>query len=55
MVRDRDTKFTAAFDAVIAAAGIPTLRSLRRTPRANAITERWIGSCRRELMDQTLL
>jgi transposase InsO family protein len=55
IVRDRDTKFTAAFDAVFAAAGIRTLRSPVRAPRANAITERWIGSCRRELLDQTLV
>ena len=26
-----------------------------RTPRMNAITERWIGGCRRELLDRTLV
>ena len=26
-----------------------------RTPRMNAITERWIGGCRRELLDRTLI
>ena len=25
-----------------------------QTPRMNAITERWIGGCRRELLDRTL-
>jgi putative transposase len=55
LLRDRDTKFTTAFDAVFAAANIRILRSLIRAPRANAIMERWIGSCRRELLDQTLI
>jgi putative transposase len=44
LLRDRDTKFTAAFDAVFAAAGIRILRSPIRAPRANPIMERWIGS-----------
>jgi putative transposase len=55
LLRDRDTKFTAAFDAVFTGAGIRTLRSPIRAPRANAIMERWIGGCRRELLDQTLI
>jgi putative transposase len=55
LLRDRDTKFTAAFDSVLAAAGIRILRSPIRAPRANAIMERWIGGCRRELLDQTLI
>lgn len=55
LLRDRDTKFTAAFDAVFTSAGIRILRSPVQAPRANAIMERWIGSCRRELLDQTLI
>ena len=55
LLRDRDTKFTAAFDEVLTSTGIRILRSPIRAPRANAIMERWIGSCRRELLDQTLI
>jgi putative transposase len=55
LLRDRDTKFTVAFDAVFTAAGIRILRSPIRAPRANAVMERWIGGCRRELLDQTLI
>jgi len=55
LLRDRDTKFTAAFDAVFADASLRILRSPIRAPRANAIMERWIGGCRRELLDQTLI
>jgi transposase InsO family protein len=55
LLRDRDTKFTAAWNAVFTGAGIPILRNPIQAPRANAIMERWIGSCRRELLDQTLI
>src|ERR1039458_748011 len=55
MIRDRGSNFTAAFDAVLAGAGIRTVRCSVRTPRMNAICERWIGGCRRELLDRTLV
>ena len=55
MIRDRGSNFTAAFDAVLADAGIRTVLCNVRTPRMNAITERWIGGCRRELLDRTLV
>src|SRR5664279_1368111 len=55
LLRDRDTKFTAAWDAVFTGAGIRILRSPIQAPRANAIMERWIGGCRRELVDRTLI
>jgi transposase InsO family protein len=53
MIRDRGSNFTAAFDAVLAGAGIK-LCSVR-TPRMNAIAERWIGGCLRELLDRALI
>ena len=55
MIRDRGSNFTAAFDAVLAGAGIRTVLCNVRTPRMNAIAERWIGGCRRELLDRTLI
>jgi hypothetical protein len=55
MIRDRGPDFTAAFDAVLAGAGIRTVLCNVRTPRMNAITERWIGGCRRELPDRALV
>ena len=55
MIRDRGSNYTAAFNAVLAAAGIRTVLCNVRTPRMNAIAERWIGGCRRELLDRTLI
>jgi putative transposase len=55
LVRDRDTKFTAAFDAVFAAEGLKVLRTPVRAPQANAYAERWVATIRRELPDRMLV
>ena len=55
MIRDRGSNFTTAFDAALADAGIRTVLCNVRTPRMNAIAERWSGGCRRELLDRALI
>ena len=55
LIRDRDSKFTAAFDEVFRSVGIRTIRTPVRAPRANAFTERWIGTVRRECLDRLLI
>jgi len=55
LIRDRDAKFTAAFDAVFLSKGIRILRTPVRAPRANALAERWVGTVRRELPNRMLI
>jgi putative transposase len=55
LIRDRDSKFTSMFNAIVASESLHTLRTPVRAPQANAITKRWIGTIRRELLDQMLI
>jgi putative transposase len=55
VLHDRDASFSAAFDAVFQDTGARVVRSAVQAPRMDSITERWIGSCRRELLDRTLI
>jgi hypothetical protein len=55
LIRDRDGKFPGLFDAVLAGAGIEVVLTGVRMPRMNAITERRVRTCRRELPGRTLI
>jgi transposase InsO family protein len=55
LLRDRDSRFTGSFDAVVTAEGIRILTSPPGAPRANGICERMIGTLRRELLDRILV
>jgi putative transposase len=48
-------KFCALFDEVLADASIQVVLTGVRIPRMNAVMERWVGTCRRELLDRMLI
>ncbi|MFI9276226.1 integrase core domain-containing protein [Kitasatospora sp. NPDC052896] len=55
LIRDRDGKFPQLFDAVLKDAGIEVVLSGVRIPRMNSVMERWVQTCRRKLLDRTLI
>jgi putative transposase len=55
LIRDRDSRYANAFDAVFHDEGIAIVKTGIRVPRMNAIMERWVRSCRAELLDRTLI
>ena len=48
--RDRDRKYPALFDAIVADVGIRVVLSGVQMPRMNSIVERWVQTCRHELL-----
>jgi putative transposase len=48
LIRDRDSKFTAAFDEVLAGNGMRIIKTPVRSPRANSFAERYVSTLRRE-------
>jgi putative transposase len=55
LIRDRDSKFTTAFDGVFLGNGTRVIKIPVRSPRANAFAERFAGTLRRECLDHILL
>jgi transposase InsO family protein len=55
LIRDRDSKFTAAFDEVFAGGGMRIITTPVRSPRANSFAERYVGTLRRECLDLLLI
>jgi transposase InsO family protein len=55
LIRDRDAKYPVMFDQILADAGIQVVLTGVRMPRMNSVMERWVQTCRHELLDRTLI
>jgi putative transposase len=55
IIRDRDGKYPALFDTILADTGITAVLTGVQIPRMNSIIERWIQTCHHELLDRTLI
>ncbi|MFC0112179.1 integrase core domain-containing protein [Kibdelosporangium aridum] len=55
LIRDRDSRYTTAFDTVFQAEDIEIVKTPVRAPKANAHCERVIGTLRREVLDHILI
>jgi putative transposase len=54
VILDRDSKFDADVVAFLKATGLKPKRTSVRAPWQNGISERWVGSCRREILDHVI-
>jgi hypothetical protein len=55
LIRDRDGKFPGLFDTVLHDAWLKIVLSGVQMPRINPVMERWVQTCRHELLDRTLI
>jgi transposase InsO family protein len=54
VILDRDSKFDADVIVFLKATGLKPKRTSVQAPWQNAVAERWVGSCRREILDHVI-
>jgi transposase InsO family protein len=54
VIFDRDSKFDAEVITFLKATGLEVRRTSVQAPWQNGIAERWVGSCRREILDHVI-
>ena len=55
LIHDRDSRYGASFDRRVRHLGIRQVRTPLRSPRANAVAERWVRSVRSECLDHLIV
>jgi putative transposase len=55
LVHDRDSIFSNTVREAICSFGTEPVRTAYRSPWQNGLAERWIGTCRRELLDRVIV
>ena len=55
LIHHRDDKYPTPLDTTLADAGIQVVLTGIHVPRTNALTDRWVRTCRHELLDHTLI
>jgi putative transposase len=54
VILDRDVKFSQEVLELLPSSGMKPIRTSIRSPWQNGVAERWVGSCRRELLDHVI-
>ena len=54
LIHDRDAKYGTEVPAAIRSLQIDAVRTSFESPWQNGVAERWVGSCRRELLDHVI-
>lgn len=55
LVMDRDSIFSAAVTHTLRGMQVRPIRTCFQSPWQNGVAERWVGTCRRELLDHVIV